>query len=40
VEAGVPVRLTFDPQERDGAVYLYRVILDGEATQGRLMYQP
>jgi hypothetical protein len=40
VERNVPVRLTYRPEDRSGAMYLYRVILDGEAVHGRLLYQP
>ncbi len=40
VERDVPVRLIYHPEDRGGAMYLYRVILDGEAVHGRLLYQP
>ncbi len=40
VARNVPVRLTYRPEDRGGAMYLYRVILDGEAVHGRLLYQP
>ncbi|MBK8499248.1 MAG: T9SS type A sorting domain-containing protein [Flavobacteriales bacterium] len=40
VERDVPVKLTFKPVDGNGGIYLYRVTLNGEVQQGRMLYQP
>jgi hypothetical protein len=39
-EAGAPINLRFQPQERNGGTYLYRVSFGGEVTMGRIIAQP
>ncbi|MBK9175985.1 MAG: hypothetical protein IPM46_06515 [Flavobacteriales bacterium] len=40
VEKDVPMSLTFQPTEKNGGTFLYRIQLNGQETIGRLMAQP
>ena len=40
VSAGQPIRTEFHPVENGSGMFIYRILLNGNETRGRLMYQP
>lgn len=40
VELDVPVKLAFRPAENSSGIFIYRITLNGEVVQGRMLFQP